>query len=118
MRIEGVDPLVLNQVQNQTAGFQVQESKGIKINTERKQQEGRQQPGEKQLEKSVEQLNKAAEAFNIELRFKVDRENNELYVYVIDVNEGKIIRRIPPENVMEVASRMQQMVGLILDTLI
>ncbi|OIQ60538.1 flagellar protein FlaG [Neomoorella thermoacetica] len=119
MRVEGVDPLVLNQVQNQTAGFQVQESKGIKINTERKQQqEERQQPGEKQLEKSVEQLNKAADAFNIELRFKVDRENNELYVYVVDVNEGKIIRRIPPENVMEVASRMQQMVGLILDTLI
>ncbi|WP_338827788.1 flagellar protein FlaG [Neomoorella thermoacetica] len=117
MRVEGVDPLILNQIQNQTVNTQVQQTRGIKVTTDRKQQEG-QQHQQRDLHQAVEQLNKAADTFNVEIRFKVDNENNELYVYVIDTSKGEIIRRIPPENVLDVASRMERMVGLILDTLI
>ncbi|MCG0278385.1 MAG: flagellar protein FlaG [Thermanaeromonas sp.] len=120
MRIEGVDPLVLNQVQSQTSNRQVQTAKGIRINTEPRDQQEREEvekyPYER-VARAVEQVNKTVEAFNIKLRFELNEEDGELYVYVID-EEGKVIRRIPPENILEVASRMQEMVGLIIDALI
>lgn len=119
MRVEGVDPLILNQVQGQTINQQVPKTEHIKVSTEGKgQQQERGQYTEGDLQQSAEQLNKAAEAFNVELRFKVDREDNHLYVYVVDVAKGEVIRRIPPENIIEAARRAQKMVGLILDALI
>jgi len=118
MKIDGVDPLVVNQVINQTARSQVQSSRNIKTISDKKHQEGQQQDVQGQLKDSVERLNKAADAFNIQLHFKIDQEENELYVYVVDIVENKVIRRIPPESFIEAASRMQKMVGLILDALI
>ncbi len=117
MKVEGVDPLVVNKVLGQVAGSQVQDSKGAKITIDKRKQQGEQQTRQ-DLEQSTEQLNRTVEAFNIKLRFKVDQENEEMYIYLIDTVEGKVIRRIPPETLLEAASRMQHMVGLILDALI
>ncbi|MEW8959870.1 MAG: flagellar protein FlaG [Moorella sp. (in: firmicutes)] len=120
MRVEGVDTVVLNQVQNQTQKPAVQDAKKINVDSE---QEKRRQEGEGgysrgELQQAVEKLNAATDLFNIKLRFKLDHEKGELYVLVIDAREGKIIRRIPPENVLKVTSEMQYMVGLLLDELI
>ncbi|WP_025774193.1 flagellar protein FlaG [Neomoorella thermoacetica] len=120
MRVEGVDPLVLNQVQSQTQKPAVQNTKKIDVNTEqeKRRQEGQAGYSQGDLKQSVEKLNATTELFNIKLRFKVDREKGEVYVLVIDASKGKIIRRIPPEKVLKVASQMQYMVGLLLDELI
>jgi len=120
VRVEGVDPIIIGQVQGQTSNRQVQTAKGIRVNTERKEQEGQGNLGSYPYERvaqAVDQVNKAVDAFNIKLRFELNEEDGELYVYVLD-EEGKVIRRIPPQNILEVASRMQQMVGLIIDALI
>ncbi|MDN5346736.1 MAG: flagellar protein FlaG [Clostridia bacterium] len=119
MRIEGVDPVVLNQVQAQTRQPAVQEMKKISITAEEERQ-GQEQKGTPQdnLERSVRQLNLATELFDIKLRFKIDDESGELYVLVIDVSEGKVIRRIPPEKVINVAGQMKYMVGILLDEFI
>ncbi|GEA16637.1 MAG: flagellar protein FlaG [Moorella sp. (in: firmicutes)] len=120
MRIEGVDPLILNQVQSQTQKPAVQDAKKINVDSEqeKRRQEGQAGYSQGNLEQAVEKLNAATELFNIKLRFKLDHEKGEIYVLVIDAKEGKIIRRIPPENVLKVASQMQQLVGLLLDELI
>lgn len=118
MRIEGVDQLILDQVLKQTAKSQVHNTKPVKVTTEKNQEQRGEREFKDELNKSVNQLNKAAEAFDIELRFKIDQEENKLLIYVVDVNEGKIIRRIPPENFLEAANRLQLMVGLMLDTFI
>jgi flagellar protein FlaG len=120
LRIEGVDPLILNQVQSQTQKPAVQDAKKINVDSEqeKRRQEGQAGYSQGNLEQAVEKLNAATELFNIKLRFKLDHEKGEIYVLVIDAKEGKIIRRIPPENVLKVASQMQQLVGLLLDELI
>lgn len=120
MRVEGVDPLVLNQVQSQTQKPVVQDAKRINVDNEQEKQRHEGQPGYSQgnLEQAVEKLNAATELFNIKLRFMLDHEKDEIYVLVIDASEGKVIRRIPPENILKVASQMQYMVGLLLDELI
>ncbi|MBE3580495.1 MAG: flagellar protein FlaG [Thermoanaerobacteraceae bacterium] len=120
MRVEGVDQVIIGQVQGQTSNRQVQTAKGIRVSTERKEQEERgnleSYPYER-VAQAVDQVNKTVDAFNIKLRFELNEEDGELYVYVID-GDGKVIRRIPPQNILEVAFRMQQVVGLIIDALI
>lgn len=120
VRVEGVDPLVLNQVQSQTQKPAVQDAKKINVNNEqdKRHQESEAGYSRDELQQAVEKLNAATDLFNIKLRFKLDHEKGELYVLVIDAREGKIIRRIPPENVLKVTSEMQYMVGLLLDELI
>jgi len=120
VRVEGVDPLVLNQVQSQTQKPIVQDTKKINVDSEqeKRQQEGKAGYSQGDLEQAVEKLNAATDLFNIKLRFKLDHEKGEIYVLVIDASEGKVIRRIPPENVLKVTSQMQYMVGLLLDELI
>jgi flagellar protein FlaG len=120
VRVEGVDPLVLNQVQSQTQKPIVQDTKKINVDSEqeKRQQEGKDGYSQGDLEQAVEKLNAATDLFNIKLRFKLDHEKGEIYVLVIDASEGKVIRRIPPENVLKVTSQMQYMVGLLLDELI
>ncbi|AOQ23420.1 hypothetical protein MTAT_10010 [Moorella thermoacetica] len=120
MRVEGVDPLILNQVQSQTQKPAVQDTKKINVDSdqEKRRQDGQAGYSRGDLEQAVAKLNTATDLFNIKLRFKLDHEKGEIYVLVIDANEGKIIRRIPPEKVLNVASQMQYMVGLLLDELI
>jgi len=118
VRIEGVDPLVLNQVQSQTQKPAVQDIKRMAVTAEEEREHGQAGFSWQELEQSVQKLNGATELFNIKLRFKLDHEKGEIYVLVIDVAEGKIIRRIPPENVLKIATEMQYLVGLLLDELI
>lgn len=119
MRIEGIDPLILNQIQTQAQKIQVQDTRKINITAE---EEHRQQPEQEfdrdNVEPAVKKLNAAAEIFNIRLRFKIDYEKGEIYVLVIDTAEHKIIRRIPPENLLKVANQIEYLVGLLLDELI
>ncbi|CEP68885.1 Flagellar protein FlaG protein [Moorella glycerini] len=119
VRIEGVDPIILNRVQNQTKEPIVQEMKKISITAdEERQQREQKEKAQEYLESSVKQINTATELFNIKIRFKLDHENDEIYVLVIDTLEGKVIRRIPPENILKIANQMQYIVGLLLDELI
>lgn len=119
--MQGVDPVILNRIQEQTTKQAVQETKQVRISDGQHRQkraglEEAQDP--EQLAASVLQLNKAAEAFNIALRFRIDRENNELVVLVIDKEKQQVIRTIPPSKILEMLSQMQQMVGVLVDQFI
>ncbi|MGI9862414.1 flagellar protein FlaG [Moorella naiadis] len=118
MRVEGVDPLVLGQVQSQTQKPAVQDAKKISISAEGEQQQGQQGYTREDYEKAIKKLNSTTSLFDIKLKFKLDEESGQYYVLVIDAKEGKVIRRIPPENVLKIADQMQYMVGLLLDELI
>ncbi len=57
------------------------------------------------------------EGFDIsfQLSFTFHKETKELIVKVIDPDTGKVIREIPPEELLELALRIQEMVGLLID---
>jgi flagellar protein FlaG len=118
VKVQGVDPVILNRIQEQTSKQAVQETKHGRISDEQQRQkkaglDGAQDP--ENLADSVRQLNRAAEAFNISLRFRIDRENNELVVLVIDEEKQQIIRTIPPSRVLEMLAQMQQLLGVLVD---
>lgn len=67
-----------------------------------------------ELDRAVEKLNKASEAFSRELRFSIHEKTKQVVVRVVD-SKGEVIREIPPEKVLDAFIMMQEALGLLLD---
>lgn len=50
---------------------------------------------------------------NTELRFDVDRESRDVVVRVIDPETGETIRQIPPDEILAIRERMQDLIGVL-----
>jgi flagellar protein FlaG len=121
VKVQGVDPAILNRIQEQTTKQAVHETRQTRIaDGQQRQKKAGPEAGadEESLAASVKRLNRAAEAFNISLRFRIDRENNEVVVLVIDQEKQEVIRSIPPSKARQVLSQLQQMVGVLVDQFI
>jgi flagellar protein FlaG len=70
---------------------------------------------EKELQKVVEELNKAMNPLNQDLKFKYDNKTDELIVKVIDTKTDKVIRQFPPEEALKLMEKMREIVGLLFD---
>ena len=124
MRVDGVDPIQLNKVTEFTQRSSVQESQ--RQDPKREQQErvlGReQQIGEwdgsnmEELDEAIQQMNRAAEAFNVELRFSIHEGTERVMVQVLNKQSQEIIREIPPERVLNMVAQIQDMIGVFVDS--
>jgi len=124
VKIDGIDPLQLNKIHEQTQKSVVQESQ-------------RQDPGQKgkekvlgkeqkvvewersyleDLEEAVEKVNITAETFNISLRFRIHEESERIMVQVINLENNEVIKEIPPEKILNVVAQIQNIIGLFIDT--
>ncbi|MBR5913570.1 MAG: flagellar protein FlaG [Selenomonadaceae bacterium] len=86
------------------------------------QQQGEQQqylePGsmdEKSTKKVVEELNKAMERANSNLEFKYHKEVNMMSVAVVDKSSGKVIKELPPEEMVNNMIKSKIWIGAFLD---
>jgi flagellar protein FlaG len=117
MIIPGVDPIVLNQIQNKSKEKVIQDSKETILKT-KKEKLPQTIFTKGEVEESVKQLNKTADLYNISLRFQIDEEDGQPYVLVIDRQKGKIVRRIPPDKAIKMSEKIKFMVGLMVDELV
>lgn len=79
--------------------------------------EVQEQPVDKQpvdLNIATERLNKAARALSSELRFKIHQATHQIVVKVVD-GDGRVIREIPPERVLDAYAKMMESLGLLVD---
>ena len=86
--------------------------------TEQKQVEGKEiksEYTEKILNDSTKKLRDAANIFSRRLSFSIDKETNRVIVKVVDTETDKVIKEIPPEQVIELAAKIQKMIGLLVD---
>lgn len=60
-------------------------------------------------------MNKVSELYNRQLHFDVYEDTNKVYVQIIDENTKEVIKQIPPEEMLELSARIQEMVGIMLD---
>jgi len=67
------------------------------------------------LKEAVEKLNQTAIIFDRALKFQIHDKTKETMVSVIDVNTEKVIREIPPKEVLDIISKMKDYLGLIFD---
>jgi flagellar protein FlaG len=52
---------------------------------------------------------------DVDLQFSVHKASGEIMVTVSDQSTGEVIREIPPSDVLNLAARLEQMVGLMFD---
>ncbi len=126
MRVDGIDPLVLNRVKDQTTKAPVQEtdrSDAQRTLIRRQQQENRASQAEvqseagqmRELEEALMKLNDTAEAMQLSLRFLMHEGSERWMVQVIDIQQDEIVREMPPENVLNVVAQIQNLIGVLLD---
>jgi flagellar protein FlaG len=64
---------------------------------------------------ALEQLNQTTEAIHVSLRFRLHEDSARFMVQVVDVNENQVIKEIPPEAVLNLVARIQDMIGLLIN---
>ncbi len=69
----------------------------------------------KLLEKIVDKLGQQFRGKNTSLNFSIDDKTKSLVVKVIDSDSEKVIRQIPPEEVLAIRARIQELLGAIFD---
>ncbi len=52
---------------------------------------------------------------NVDLRFSVHEASGQVMVTVTDESSGKVIREIPPLEILQLAAKLDEMVGMIFD---
>ena len=52
---------------------------------------------------------------NVDLQFSVHKASGKMMVTVVDESTGKVVREIPSQEILELAVKMDEMVGMIFD---
>ena len=70
-------------------------------------------PDAKQVQQSLDDINKVMAGFSISVHFQIDPDYKELIVKVVDQDTGKLIRQIPTEEVVRMSKAMDNLKGLL-----
>jgi flagellar protein FlaG len=73
------------------------------------------QDGKEAINQAIEKLRDLGDLFNRRLDFRMDQETHRVVVKVIDTETDKVIKEIPPEQVLRLAAKIQEMIGLLVD---
>lgn len=71
-------------------------------------------PASPELEKAVQALNDRYSKLRTDLRFTIDKDSGETVVAVVDSEDGTVLRQIPSEEVLRIASTLEQHRGALL----
>jgi flagellar protein FlaG len=70
----------------------------------------------KDLEDMVDTLKEMTETLQTKMDFSISEETNRLVVKVIDQDTEKIIKQFPPEEILELQEKMQDLTGFLFST--
>jgi flagellar protein FlaG len=63
----------------------------------------------------VKIMKKVSEVYNHQLNFEIYEDTNRIYVQIVDKSTKEVIKQIPPEEMLELSAKIQEMVGIMLD---
>ena len=73
------------------------------------------EPTEEEVRKSAERVSEAVSRLNRGIRFEIDDSTHTIITKLIDKNTNEVIRQIPSEEVLEIAQRLRQNNGVLLN---
>jgi len=73
------------------------------------------QTAEDSLQSSVEKLNSEMRQRRISLSFSIDKDTESVVVRVVDTTSGKVIRQIPPDEILSLRRHFEEMAGKLID---
>jgi flagellar protein FlaG len=87
----------------------------LQIKNKKDKDKGLIQHTSRDLEEIKKATNEVLAQLNIQLDFTLDKDLHKVVVKVINKETGKVIRQIPPEEMLKIAKRMEEMSGILLD---
>ncbi|MFO7817544.1 MAG: flagellar protein FlaG [Thermodesulfobacteriota bacterium] len=67
------------------------------------------------IEKLSASIQEYMHSMDVKLEFHVDRDAEQIQVKVIDPEKDEVIRKIPPDEVLELAKSIENMLGIIMN---
>ncbi|HLV10743.1 MAG TPA: flagellar protein FlaG [Halanaerobiales bacterium] len=67
------------------------------------------------VEETVNNMNDIVEDVIESLRFKLHEDTKRLMCQIINIETMEVIKELPPEEMLDLSARIQEMVGIILD---
>ena len=64
---------------------------------------------------AIEQANKLMELFNRDLRFETHNDTGIVQISVVDRKDGKVIKQIPPDNILNMVAMIKDILGGLMD---
>ncbi|MBI5473873.1 MAG: flagellar protein FlaG [Ignavibacteriae bacterium] len=74
-----------------------------------------QQVSQKDIEKVVNEINENLQAMHTELNFSVDKETDTMVLKIVNSKTQEVIRQIPAEDALRIASRLTKLLGILVD---
>lgn len=122
MKIQGTDPSTPLQYRSYPSGseFRRDLQKTLDVIHHEREMGGDRAPdvSAQKLEQAVEQLNKTMMTYNTELRFQLHTESNEMQVSVINSQTEEVIRKIPPDKILNIVAHFKEILGVLVDEII
>ena len=111
--INGVDPIVVNNIKVKTQKSVVIETHKTKVSEDKKekkrQDQGREQPRSlppmQELLAAVDKLNELLQRNKIKLCFQLINEQGNITVKLIEIDSGNLISEIMPERILELLEK-------------
>ncbi|MBI4574827.1 MAG: flagellar protein FlaG [Planctomycetes bacterium] len=73
-------------------------------------------PGSRdQIERQVHEVNEAVRRMRRNIELNLATKGDDLVVQVVDRDRGKVIREIPPEELLDLRERLKETLGLVFD---
>jgi flagellar protein FlaG len=75
----------------------------------------KEKPSAEEIKQDIEAINTQLKSMNSSIQFVVDGKTNEVVVKIVDDDTGKVIRQIPPEDVVKMKEHLKEMSGLLVE---
>ena len=72
-------------------------------------------PSQEDVRRMSQLLNKIVESLNWNIRVRIDETHERIVTQIVDPDKGEIIKQIPPQELLNIMSRLKAFVGVLLD---
>jgi len=122
VKIDGIDPLIMQKIQEQVRQKQVEESRRPAVENRTRGREkpppwerGRSKRERNRLREEVRRLNETAKKLGLDLDFRLRFNPDRLLVYLHREDEETVVRELSLEQLPRVAEQLQRRGGVLLD---
>ncbi len=73
------------------------------------------QMDEAELQEQLAKTEKKLLSLGVELKFKLHKDSGEMQVEVVEPDSGKVVRKLPPDELLKLSANMEEALGAFLD---
>jgi len=122
MKVPGIDPVLLQRVEERTKKQMVHESQNTRIEDKKEQRSHREKQkrnyGEIDVAEVIQKLNKMLAAMGKDIYFELNDEGSKKTINLVDSFTKRLIKEVPLEEIIKIEISLQELLGLMVNELV